>query len=122
VPDQYSGRRRYSTFSPKPRKPLKPMSDKRARQLDEYEDACDAALERDSRQCRLAASVRDVKCWGPIDPHHIVPVARSPRLRCDVDNIIAVCRGHHDWIDANMDEATALGWLALPPPVHQVRD
>src|SRR4051812_44042554 len=99
MPDQYKSR--YSTFSSKPRKAMRRMSDKRARQLDDYDDAVAQVMARDRSQCRVQVSVPHVRCSGRIDPHHVILRSRAPKLWTDPDNMIAVCRAHHDWIHGN---------------------
>ena len=39
-------------------------------------------------------------CWGGLDPHHIVP--RSANGKDVPENIITLCRGHHDMAEANL--------------------
>lgn len=92
-------RKRYSTFdTSKPRKPLKQISDRRAAKMDSYEDACEVVHERDRGRCQAAAKVNWVMCAGPKDPHHLIYKSRAPHLWDDPNNIITLCRMHHDWV------------------------
>lgn len=75
---------------------LKPVSDKRRSQADEYADAKATAWDRDRGRCQAERSWPEVACGGRLDPHHIRPVNRFPELRCDPDNLTTLCRAHHD--------------------------
>ncbi len=46
--------------------------------------------------CRALRLVPEVRCWGPVDPHHVL--RRSQGGEDTVENLISVCRAHHDWI------------------------
>lgn len=59
--------------------------------------------------CRVMRSVPEVKCFGPIDPHHVL--RRSQGGPDTVENLIAVCRSHHDWIHQHPAKSYALGFL-----------
>lgn len=84
---------------------------RRADRDESIREACDAAKARDRYRCQAEKRgiVREVRCWGPLDPQHIIPRGVRPDLADDVDNIVALCRGHHDWVGANLTEARALG-------------
>lgn len=47
-----------------------------------------------------------------IDAHHIAERSLRPDLRFDVNNGIALCRTHHDWIPLHRKEAIRLGLLS----------
>lgn len=49
-------------------------------------------------------------CWGPRDPHEIKTRARGGSI-LDPENILIVCRGHHDWIDLHQPDSHRLGLL-----------
>lgn len=76
---------------------LSPVSEKRAAQRGEYEDAVAAAFLRDRWSCHAEKLAGNVACGGRLDPHHVWPTGQGGP-RCDPDNIIACCRAHHDWI------------------------
>jgi hypothetical protein len=59
--------------------------------------------------CRASRLVADVRCWGPVDPHHVL--RRSQGGPDTVDNLIAVCRAHHDWIHQHPARSYDLGLL-----------
>lgn len=39
-------------------------------------------------------------CFGGLDPHHIIP--RSANGKDEPENLIALCRGHHDLAELNI--------------------
>jgi hypothetical protein len=65
-------------------------------------------LQRD-RGCRAQRLVTDIRCWGPIDPHHVL--RRSQGGPDTVENLISVCRAHHDWIHQHPARSYDLGLL-----------
>lgn len=72
-----------------------------------------AVLARDGG-CRAAALVGEVRCWGPLDPHHLR--RRSQGGTDTAANLATVCRAHHDWIHAHPEAASVLGLLHLSRP------
>jgi hypothetical protein len=85
---------------------LKPVSDKRREGLPAYEAAKEQAWQRDRGQCQGAKRWAEVACHGKIDPHHIAPQGEYPELRCDVTNILCLCRAHHQHVH-NVDPTGA---------------
>lgn len=69
-----------------------------------------AALARDGG-CVAGRVVRDVKCAGPLDAHERLPRSRggSPY---DLDNVLTVCRAHHEWIHGHPNAARDLDLFA----------
>lgn len=61
------------------------------------------------RGCRARALVPEVRCRGPHDPHEIIPRSAWRAGIYDRENVIEVCRAHHDWIDHNITAAHELG-------------
>lgn len=61
------------------------------------------------RGCVGARLVPSIKCWGPLDPHHIL--RRSQGGTNDADNLVTLCRAHHDWVHAHPVTANELGLL-----------
>lgn len=75
---------------------------------------------RDGGRCRLEAVVgayctdglHDVPpCFGPLTPHHVDKAGQGGPD--DVDNEVALCAGHNEWVERDRDAAVALG-LARP--------
>ena len=58
--------------------------------------------------CRAAGVIR-IPCAGRIDPHHVK--RRSQGGQDTVENLISLCRAHHDWVHAHPDESYQLGFL-----------
>lgn len=80
------------------RKRLAAESPDRRAERQAYDRAKQAAWTRDNGQCQAAQAWPDIECYGRVDPHHIAPTGIYPELRCVTDNIICVCRRHHDQI------------------------
>lgn len=95
---------------------LSPVSAKRTAQASEYLAALRIVRRRDCGRCvagRWAGMVTapfPTECHGPIDPHHVWPVGRGGP-RCDPENIILLCRAHHDWAHGHPLLARAVGLL-----------
>lgn len=58
--------------------------------------------------CMGAQQVR-IPCAGRIDPHHIK--RRSQGGLDTLDNLVSLCRAHHDWVHQHISEAIELGFL-----------
>ncbi len=56
-----------------------------------------------------ARGFMDKPCWGPLDPHHLLPKGRGGQD--EADNLATVCRAHHDLIDRYPLQAKALDLL-----------
>jgi len=47
----------------------------------------------------VARGEAGLRCWGRIDPHHIDPKGMGGRRRPDTaEDLIALCRVHHDYV------------------------
>lgn len=76
----------------------------------------DAALIRDGGcKMRGVAGHGCPPCWGPIDPHHVLPRGRGGPD--ELSNLVALCRAHHDWVHAHPDLSKPLGLLRGPSPL-----
>lgn len=78
-----------------------PMSDRRRAELPDRHAVVEQAMERDRRQCqaKVRGIVTEVRCWGPLDPHEIIPKSAWRAGWLVLDNIIILCRAHHDWTE-----------------------
>jgi hypothetical protein len=90
---------------------LRHQSRRRTAETDIWRDVLMVVNARDHGWCRAERLVPEVGCRGPTDPHHVIPVGRAPWLRLDPDNVITVCRAHHDWIGDHPTAATDRGLL-----------
>jgi hypothetical protein len=63
---------------------------------------------RDGR-CVAPRLVPEVLCWGESDPHHVK--RRSQGGEDTAENLIVLCRAHHDWVHAHPDRSVSLGLL-----------
>ena len=89
---------------------LRPRSPRKRERYEAIAAASAEALARDRYRCRgLGVIPGHDRCWGPIDPQHVIPKGVRPDLAADPANIIALCRAAHDWVGAHPDEAEALG-------------
>lgn len=68
-----------------------------------------AALARDGG-CIGARLVPEVSCYGPLDGHERLPRGRggSPY---ELENIITLCRTHHEWVHSYPIKAKTLNLL-----------
>jgi hypothetical protein len=89
---------------------LSPRSKKREREAAERRIIVLAALARDRRSCQAAGVIFEVDCAGPLDPHEIIPRSAWAAGYLVLDNVITVCRAHHDWIGEHVHQAHAYGF------------
>ena len=68
-------------------------------------------LERDFHCCRLCASA-GVICTHDLSVHHIVPLSVDYDKRLDDDNLITLCRLHHEQAERGAVPAALLRRLA----------
>lgn len=71
-------------------------------------DIYQQVLDRDGG-CVARSLIPDVRCVGRIDPHHAL--MKSQGGQDTLDDLIAVCRSHHDYIHANPAISYELGLL-----------
>lgn len=102
---------------------MRAVSDKRRAENRDFAKVREFVMERDDHRCQLAVRLSQTVigpkvghvCSGPLDPHHIVPVARDVTLRLDPENLAVVCRVGHDWIHDHPIPAKLLGLLKSAP-------
>lgn len=68
-----------------------------------------AAWERDGGRCRAELVVPFLRCGGVLDVHELVPRSTYPGGELDLDNVICICRIHHEWVGDNPRAAHAVG-------------
>lgn len=90
-------------------KRLSPRSKRREREAAERRVVVMLALARDRRTCRAASLVPEVGCAGPLDPHEIIPRSAWRAGYLELDNVITICRAHHEWVGDQPDEAERRG-------------
>lgn len=87
---------------------LRQRSAKRAEETEQRRDAMLQVHARDGHNCAAEQLVPEVTCGGCLDGH-------EPRRRSqggdplDPDQIIQVCRRHHDWVGNNPAAARERG-------------
>ena len=59
--------------------------------------------------CKARDTVRQIRCFGRIDPHHILPRGRGGADT--LENLVSLCRAHHDWVHDHPAESYDLGLL-----------
>lgn len=91
------------------RTPLERESTTRRRERAAYAAMRAEVFARDGHACQAADLVPHVRCWGPLDPQHVIPLSAWRGGRLVARNVKAVCRGHHEWIGAQPLAAAALG-------------
>lgn len=77
--------------------------------LPERARAVDRAWNRDRGQCRARELVPEIECGGRLDPHEVIPRSAWAAGILDVDNIVIICRHHHDWVHRFPQEAHTRG-------------
>lgn len=87
---------------------INPISDRRRGEQTERERVRREVRRRD-RSCRARDLIPAVRCGGPLDVHEIIPRSAWRKGYLVVDNCVLICRAHHQWVDANPDEAHANG-------------
>lgn len=101
------------------------MSDAdRFRNTKEWQDARNAARERDVNLCVVCRSLGEITTDG-LSVHHIVPLEEEFALRVDMDNLITLCGMHHEEAERGDISRSELRRLvkghmcqdALSPPV-----
>lgn len=96
---------------------MRKVSAKRAKLLPTRARVVRQARERDRNRCQaperldgVTISVKGARnlpdrCAGPLDPHEIIPRSAWTRGFTELDNVLIVCRAHHDWIGDYPDDA-----------------
>lgn len=87
---------------------VRPVSDRRRAERPARHDVVEAAGRRDGWRCRARELVGG-PCAGPLDPHEIIPRSAWAADYLELDNIVTVCRRHHDWIGDNPTAAHDAG-------------
>lgn len=83
----------------------------RRRSLAVDKDLYTSVLARDGG-CVARTMIPEVRCFGRIDPHH--QLMRSQGGKDSLDNLIAVCRSHHDWIHGHPARSYEMDLLRHP--------
>lgn len=68
-------------------------------------------LARDYHCCRVCAHA-GIICTVNLSVHHIIPIVRDYNKRLDEDNLITLCRYHHEQAECGMIRAAELRKLA----------
>jgi 5-methylcytosine-specific restriction endonuclease McrA len=102
---------------PRPRKRIAPQSAKRA--AENAPDGPRAAvraftLNRAKYRCEAEKLDTGIRCGffgkrSQLEVHERIPRSLYPGGHLDVENTIALCPRHHDWVDEHQDEAHAVG-------------
>jgi hypothetical protein len=93
--------------------PLKRGKPMKAKAKAVPKDVYQQVLARDGG-CVARLLVPEVRCAGRIDPHHAL--MRSQGGKDTLEDLIAVCRAHHDYIHANPARSYELGLLRHRTP------
>lgn len=102
---------------------LRPISKRRARDLRKRAKVVARVHERDGG-CVASGLVPEVRCWTPEghrDGHELVKHGQWKAGWLEEDNVVSVCRAHHDWIEEQPAKAFELGLAkhAEPGPVRK---
>lgn len=76
------------------------------------------ANERDRGLCRLCFEDGKVETLH-LETHHIVPLEEAPGLAFELDNLITLCRRHHEQAERGVVPMDRLRRLAAAPPSVQ---
>lgn len=95
------------------------MSTKKRGEIELRKAVLVAVRERDRGCCarrvllhRFPAEIPWHLCGGALDGHEIIPRSEWRDGYLDVDNVLLVCRVHHDWIHNHTTTARTLGLLS----------
>lgn len=112
------------------RRRIPSRSEKALAKLPERARVVDEAFDRDRGQCRAVILVREhlmgrspatpdvdevmlalraISCRGRLDPHEIIPRSAWAAGELVVENVVMICRRHHDWVGDFPDAAHAVG-------------
>jgi len=101
------------------RTPLKRSSSLKAKRKGLDTDVRSEVFLRDGG-CKGRALIPALSCWGRLDPHHIL--RRSQGGQDTPDNLVTLCRAHHDWVHAYPESSRNLGLLKRPQPKEITND
>lgn len=88
-----------------------PMKQTRSKKLAVPKEVYSEVVLRDGG-CVARRLVPDIACYGRLDPHHVL--RRSQGGLDTADNLVTLCRAHHDWVHANPARARQLHLLKSP--------
>lgn len=91
------------------RRRIAPRSSKREAQRDERAAVVEAAYFRDGRDCVARVSVPQIRCGGRLDPHEVIPRSAWPGGALVLENVVTICRRHHDWVGDHPELAHDVG-------------
>lgn len=91
------------------RKALPAQSEKRKAEKPRRDEVRRIVFERDGG-CQ-ARGILPGRCWRVMDAHEVQSRGRRPGGHLDPENVITLCRGHHEWVTNHSEEAEALGFL-----------
>lgn len=91
--------------------PLRQQSVKARSQVAQRRKVVAQVIERDGAVCYGHEVLPMLHCFGPLDPHEIVPRGRRPGGHLDPENVRMVCRAHHEWAHGNPLLADVVGLL-----------
>ncbi len=74
-----------------------------------------AVMERDFHCCRVCLQA-GIICSRELSVHHIIPIAVDFGRRLDDDNLITLCRFHHEQAERRIIPAARLRSLAMEQP------
>lgn len=86
---------------------MKAQSKGRQAELAVLERARRDVLARDGHRCQAPTGTGALRCDRGLVVHHIS--GRSGPEPHDPENLVTLCRVHHDWVHAHPDEARVLG-------------
>ena len=72
-------------------------------------------MRRDAHLCKLCLADGLITNHD-LSVHHIVPIAQDESRRLDDDNLITLCRRHHELVEGNLRFTDILIRLASIPP------
>lgn len=93
------------------RKPLARVSPKKAAKQAARREVVAAVRARARNRCEGDRFVPGHRCTYYCDPHEIVQRSAWRDGDLDVDNVVWICRGLHDWAHENVAEAIEVGLL-----------
>lgn len=104
--------KRMACVPPGRRHPVQDSAARRLRATAAWRKVKRMANERDGYLCVLCLQEGRLT-WDGLETHHIVPIERAPELALDLDNLVTLCRRHHEEVEKHPPGVPGAFWEGL---------